>query len=38
VADVLADLVERRYFGMDLALEVAERILYRNGLEFWRLA
>ena len=38
VADVLADLVQREYFSMELALEVGARVLYKNGLEFWRLA
>ena len=37
LADVLADLVDGGYFYLDLALELAERILYRNGLAFWRL-
>jgi hypothetical protein len=38
VVDVLADLVNRGYFDVDLALVVGRRILYENGVEFWRLA
>jgi hypothetical protein len=37
VADVLADLVNRDYFDVDLALVVARRILHDNGAEFWRI-
>ena len=37
IADVLADLVSRGYFDVDLAIEVAQRILYKNGADFWRL-
>jgi hypothetical protein len=36
VTDVLAELVDRGYFDVDLALETARRILYANALEFWR--
>jgi len=36
VADVLAELVNERYFTMDVALEVARRILCDNGMAFWR--
>jgi hypothetical protein len=35
IADVLADLVERDYFDMTLALEVGRRILHDNGAQFW---
>jgi hypothetical protein len=38
VVDVLADLVDRGYFDVDLALLVARRIFHDNGFEFWRLA
>jgi hypothetical protein len=38
VIDVLTGLVDRGYFDVDIALEVAGRILYGNGVEFWRLA
>jgi len=38
VADVLAELVDRGYFDVDLALEVARRIFHDNGVEFWRIA
>ena len=38
VVDVLADLVNRGYFDVDLALVVGRRILCDNGVEFWRLA
>lgn len=37
IADVVADLVRRNYFDVDLALEVARRILHDKGFEFWRL-
>ncbi len=37
IADVLAELVDRGYFDVDLALETARRILYANALEFWRI-
>ena len=37
VADVLADLVRRDYFDLELALLVARRMLHDNGVEFWRL-
>ncbi len=37
VADVLADLVQRDYFDVELALLVARRMLHDNGVEFWRL-
>jgi len=35
VAETLGEMVARGYFDMGLALEAAERILYRNGEEFW---
>jgi hypothetical protein len=38
VADVLADLVDRGYFDVDMALLVARRVFHDNGVEFWRLA
>jgi predicted TIM-barrel fold metal-dependent hydrolase len=37
VADVLAELVTSGYFDLDLALEVARRIMHDNGAEFWGL-
>ena len=37
ITDVLVDLVERDYFDMNLALDVARRILHDNGIEFWRI-
>ena len=38
LADVLAQLVEEGYFTMNLALDVARRILCENGRAFWRLS
>jgi hypothetical protein len=35
ITDVLADLVDRDYFDVDLALEIAKRILWQNGVDFW---
>jgi len=37
ITDVLADLVERNYFDLELALVVAKRILHDNGVEFWNI-
>jgi uncharacterized protein len=37
IADVLTDLVERGYFDLELALQVAKRILHNNGAEFWHI-
>jgi len=37
IAEVLSDLVERGYFGVEEALFVARRILHDNGAAFWRL-
>jgi hypothetical protein len=37
IVDVLADLVARDYFDVDVALDVAKRILHDNGLSFWGL-
>jgi hypothetical protein len=34
---VLAELVDQGYFDLNLALEVARRILYANAIDFWRL-
>jgi hypothetical protein len=38
IADVLADLVSRDYSDADLAIEVAEHTLYKNGTDFGRIA
>ncbi|MHC4874226.1 MAG: amidohydrolase family protein [Planctomycetota bacterium] len=35
IADVLAEYVAKDYFSKETAIETAERILYKNGLEFW---
>jgi len=37
IAGVLADMVDRGYYDVELALYVARRILHDNGAEFWRL-
>jgi len=37
VADVMADLVDRGYFDVELALAVTKRIFHDNGAEFWHL-
>ncbi len=37
IADVLSRKVSTGYFGMDVALDVLERIMGKNGVEFYRL-
>jgi hypothetical protein len=36
ITEVLTDLVSRDFFDIDVAIEIAKRILYTNGAEFWR--
>ncbi len=36
-ADVLADLVDHDYFDEELALEIANRMFWQNGMDFWEI-